>query len=292
MRNRRMFGRPLVIAVASAALACCVSAPALAGSSGGVPSIEKLVPAAVKSKGVLTVASDATYAPDEFMSGGKVVGMDADLMDAIGKTMDLKVKITDVTFDDIIPAMLGGRYMIGASSFTDTKAREAQVTFVDYANVGESFYTLASGGAKISGISQICGLTVAVESGTTEEDDAKAQSTKCTKAHKKAVNVSVFPGQNGANLAVSDGHAQVGFADTPVAAYQVKESHGKFKLVGAAYAKAPYGLAIAKPTKLAPAVEAAVKYLIKNGTYAKIFKKWGVQSIEVPASFVKINGAS
>src|SRR4029077_1322787 len=139
----------------------------------------------IKSGGKLTVASDATYAPDEFMSsnGHSVIGMDADLMNAIGKVLGLKVTIANVTFDNIIPGMVAGRYMIGASSFTDTKAREHEVSFVDYANVGESFYTLKSGGTNIKGITSICGLTVSVETGTTEEADAKAQSTKCTKAH-------------------------------------------------------------------------------------------------------------
>jgi polar amino acid transport system substrate-binding protein len=281
------------MAGAVAALACCASASAQA-STGAVPSVAKLVPASIKSGGKLTVASDATYAPDEFMSsnGHTVIGMDADLMAAIAKTMGLKVSIANVTFDDIIPGMVGGRYMIGASSFTDTKAREKQVNFVDYANVGESFYTLASGGSKISGISGICGLTVSVETGTTEEADAKTQSKKCTKAGKKAVSVKPFPTQSEANLAVSSGRAQLGFADTPVASYQVKQSHGTFKLVGAAYAPAPYGLAVAKSTHLAQAVKAAVVYLVKHGTYGKIFKKWGVQGIEVPASFVKIDGAT
>ncbi len=291
MGSRKLFGRALAMAGATTALACFASAPALA-SSGGVSKVEKLVPAAIKAKGTLTVASDATYAPDEFMQGTKVVGMDADLMSAIAKTMGLKVSIANVTFDDIIPGMVGGRYMIGASSFTDTKAREKQVNFVDYANVGESFYTLASGGTKISGISGICGLTVSVETGTTEESDAKTQSGKCTKAGKKAVAVKNFPTQSEANLAVSSGRAQLGFADTPVASYQVKQSHGTFKLVGAAYAPAPYGLAVAKSTGLTNAVKAAVLYLVKNGTYGKIFKKWGVQSIAIGASGVKINGAT
>jgi polar amino acid transport system substrate-binding protein len=131
-----------------------------------------------------------------------------------------------------------------------------------------------------------------VESGTTEETDAKAQSTKCTKAGKKAVTVSVFPNQNQANLAVSSGRAQLGFADTPVAAYQVTQSHGAFKLVGAAYAPSPYGLAIAKSTGLTNAVKAALVYLIKNGTYGKIFAKWDLKGVEIPASAVKINGAT
>jgi polar amino acid transport system substrate-binding protein len=300
MGSRNMIGKALAMAGASVAVAAFASGSAVASSrghqasSGGVASIEKLVPAAIKAKGTLTVAADASYAPDEFIgSNGKtVVGMDADLSAALAKVMGLKVSVQNVTFDNIIPAMTAGRFMMGASSFTDTKAREKQVSFVDYALVGESFYTKASGGTSIKNITNICGLTVSVESGTTEADDAKAQSAKCTKAGKKAVTVAVFPNQNQANLAVSSGRAQLGFADTPVAAYQVKQSHGQFKLVGAAYAPSPYGLAIAKSAGLTNAVKAALVYLIKNGTYGQIFKKWGVQSIAISASSVKINGAT
>ena len=290
MGSRNVIGRALAAAGAVAAVAAFGSAPAMA-SSGGVSSVEKLVPASVKSAGTLTVASDASYAPDEFMQGSKVVGMDADLANALGKVMGLKVSIANVTFDNIIPGMAAGHYMLGASSFTDTKLREKTVDFVDYANVGESFYTLKSGGTNIKGISSICGLTVSVETGTTEETDATAQGVKCKKAGKKPVTVSKYPNQNLANEAVASGHAQVGFADTPVAAYQVKQSHGKFKLVGAAYAPSPYGIAVAKKTGLTKAVKAALLVLEKNGTYAKIFKKWGVSSIEIPASKVKIDGA-
>lgn len=289
MGSRKMIGRALAMAGATAAMAAFASAPALA-SSGGVPSIEKLVPAAVKSTG-LTVAADATYAPDEFTQGSKIVGMDPDLMNALGKVMGLKVSIKNVTFNDIIAGMVAGRYNIGASSFTDEKSREKSVNFVDYANVGESFYTLKSGGTNIMGISSICGLTVSVEQSTTEENDAKSQSAKCTKAHKKAVTVRVFPNQTEANLAVASGHAQLGFADTPVADYQVKQSGGKFKIVGAAYAPAPYGIAVSKSSGLDKALRAALLYLDKHGTYQKIFKKWGLQGIEIPASKMKINGA-
>jgi polar amino acid transport system substrate-binding protein len=289
-RKYRLFGTgvALLIAIAVAAFG---AGGAVASSSGGVASLEKLVPAAIKAKGTLSVAADATYAPDEFVQGSTIVGMDPDLMNAIGKVLGLKVTITNVTFDDIISGMVAGRYMIGASSFTDEKSREKSVNFVDYANVGESFYTLASGGTNIKGISSICGLTVSVETGTTEETDAKSQSKKCTKAGKKAVNTTPYPTQSAANLAVSAGRAQLGFADTPVADYQVKQSGGKFKLVGAAYEPAPYGIAIAKNTDLTNAIKAAMVYLINNGTYGKIFKKWGLTSIEIPASKVKINGA-
>jgi polar amino acid transport system substrate-binding protein len=263
-------------------------------SSSGASAAAKLVPPSIKSKGTLTVAADASYPPDEsFASDGKtVVGMDADLSAAIAKTMGLKAKVVNETFDGIIPGLAAGKYDMGASSFTDTKAREKTVDFVDYYSAGESFFTKASGGVSIGSIADICGDSVAVEKGTTEETDAQAQSKKCTSSGKKAVTVQSYPDQNGANLALSSGRAQLVFADTPPAAYAVNKSHGQFKLVGAAAATAPYGLAIPKKSGLAPAVQASVKALIKNGSYKKILTKWGLPlGGALSVSQVKINGA-
>jgi polar amino acid transport system substrate-binding protein len=261
-------------------------------SSGANAAVAALVPASIKSKGTLTVAADASYAPDEFFAsnGQTVVGMDADLSKALAAVMGLKANVVNATFDSIIPGLASGKYDMGASSFTDTKAREKVVDFVDYANVGESFYTKTSGGTSIASIADICGKTVSVEKGTTEEADAGTQSKKCTAAGKPAVTVLSYNDQSEANLAVASGRAQLGFADTPVADYQVKKTGGQFKIIGAAYAPSPYGLAIPKGG-LDKAVEAALKVLVQNGTYGKIFAKWGLQGIEVPASAVKINGA-
>ena len=114
------------------------SAPTASGANAAVAA---LVPASIKSKGTLTVASDASYAPDEFVGpdGHTVVGMDADLAKALAAVMGLKANVVNATFSTIIPGLASGRYDMGASSFTDTKAREKVVDFVDYANVGESF---------------------------------------------------------------------------------------------------------------------------------------------------------
>jgi polar amino acid transport system substrate-binding protein len=78
-------------------------------------------------------------------------------------------------------------------------------------------------------------------------------------------------------------------ADSPVAAYIVKQSHGQFKLTGTSYGTAPYGIAIPKGNGMAKAVLDAVKLIMKNGTYHKILVKWGVQGGAI--SNPKINGA-
>ena len=79
-------------------------------------------------------------------------------------------------------------------------------------------------------------------------------------------------------------------ADSPVAAYIVKQSHGQFKLSGKSYGTAPYGIALPKDNGMTKPMLAAVKYLMKQGTYKKILEKWGVQ--EGAISNPKINGAT
>jgi polar amino acid transport system substrate-binding protein len=260
-------------------------------SSGVDQKVASEVPASIKSKGTLTVAADASYAPNEFIGsdGHTVEGMDADLAQALAGVMGLKAKVVNATFDSIIPGLAAHKYDLGMSSFTDTKEREKTVNFVTYFSAGTSFYEKAQGGPPVTGLASLCGLTVAVEKGTTQQADSTGQSGKCTKAGKKSVKVLTFPDQNGANLAISSGRAQVGMADSPVADYQVKKSGGQFKLVGTPYGTAPYGIAMPKDLKLEKPVLDGLKALMSNGKYKAILTKWGIQSGAI--SNPQINGA-
>jgi polar amino acid transport system substrate-binding protein len=257
------------------------------------------VPADVASAGSLTVATDATYAPNEFIpAGGTTIdGMDIDLGEAIGDVMGVKWEFTNASFDTIIPGLASGKYGIGMSSFTDTLERQQTVDFVTYFSAGTSFYVAASGGADVTGLDSLCGLSVGAERGTTQADDATAQSAKCTSAGKPKVDVQVFTDQNGANLALSSGRVDVVMADSPVAAYAVKQSAGQFKLSGTPYGTAPYGIAIPRPAGVAPGSAPmskptldALKSLMASGVYMQILEKWGVQDGAITDPV--INGAT
>ena len=241
--------------------------------------IAAMVPAKIKSKGTLNVATDATYAPNEFIaSNGKTVtGWDVELGQDLGKVMGLNWKFVNASFDTIIPGLQSGKYAVGMSSFSDTKERQKVVDFVTYFTAGTSFYVKAQGGPTINSLADLCGHSVGVERGTTQADDATAQSAKCKSAGKSGVSVHVYPDQNAANLAIQSGRQQVGMADSPVAAYIVKQSNGQFKLTGKSYNNAPYGIALPKGNGMTKPVQAAMKKLISDGTYTKILKKYGVQ---------------
>jgi polar amino acid transport system substrate-binding protein len=157
-----------------------------------------------------------------------------------------------------------------------TKEREKTVDFVSYAVAGTSFYVSADGGSDIGSLADLCGEKVAVERGTTQEVDATAQGKKCKQAGETGVSVQVFPDQNAANLALSSGRATVVMADSPPAAYAVEQSDGQFKVTGRQYGVAAYGIAMPKDSGLAKPVLDALKAVMADGTYDRIFSYWGL----------------
>lgn len=255
--------------------------------------IAALVPAAVKSKGTLTVASFAHYAPNEFFgSDGKTIqGMDPDLAKSLAGLMGLKVKVVNAPFSTIIPSVSAGKYDLGMSSITDTKRREKSVDFVTYFKAGTSFYTNTTGGLVMQGaLADLCGQSVAVARGTTQQRDATAQSAKCKAGGKPGVTVFVYPNLTAASLGVSRGRGRIGMADSPVASYLVvKSSSGHFKLTGTPYNVAPYGIAIPKGNGMARPILAALKALMADGSYDTILTRWYVLSGGI--MHPQINGA-
>jgi polar amino acid transport system substrate-binding protein len=264
--------------------AATASTSSTATKSAADPAVVALVPADVKAKGEITVGTDPTYAPSEFLGddGKTIIGLDPDLGAALSTVTGVKFKFVKASFDAILPGLSSKKYDAGMSSFTDTKEREQEFDFVTYFVAGSSFFVKASDGPAINALADLCGHKVAVEKGTTQQDDSTAQAKKCG---GNKLDVQVYPDQNGANQALISGRADVGLADSPIAEYQVKQANGQFKLSGQAYGTAPYGIALPKGSKLAPALVEGLKKIIADGSYEKVLKKWGVDSgaIQEPA---------
>lgn len=296
----------VALATACAGILVAAGCGSSGGNSGASPSagntqkaafgvskdaaLAKQVPAKIRDKGTIVVATDPTYPPDESIgSNGKtIVGMDVDLANALGKTLGLKVNVVKANFDSILPGLKSGKYDLGMSSFTDTKARQKIVDFVTYFNAGTSFY-IKKGSPKVTALSQLCGKSVAVEKGTTQQIDVQKQTKKCKSSGKPAVKLSTYPDQNGANQALQSGRAKVGMADSPVAANMVKKSNGQFELSGKSYGVAPYGIAVPKGSGIRGPLHSAVQKLIDDGVAKKIFDKYGIGAGMIHKSV--INGA-
>ena len=130
--------RPRIVA-ACAALAAGTLFLTACGSDGGssaadtsAPLYNKL-PASIQKAGVVKVGSEVAYAPVEFKQGDKIVGIDPELAEALGKQLGVKFQIQDAGFDTLITSLDTKRIDLIMSAMTDNKERQGKgVDFVDY----------------------------------------------------------------------------------------------------------------------------------------------------------------
>jgi len=236
-----------------------------------------LVPAQVRSGGVLRVASDIEYAPNEFFdAANRPKGLDYDLAAEIARRLKLRLQFDNVAWDGIIPAVQQGREDLLMSSMTDTAERQKSLAFVDYFVAGSQVLVRAGDPHAASGLSGLCGHSVAIQSGTTHIDIAGAQSRSCVRKHQPPIRV-VQVASGATVTSVSSRRTDAAIDDYPVVAYAVQQHPSALALAGRQVEAAPYGIGLAKSSvALRGAVQAALEQMDADGTYARILSAWHI----------------
>ncbi|CNH24001.1 glutamine ABC transporter periplasmic protein [Yersinia kristensenii] len=215
----------------------------------------------------LIVATDTAFVPFEFKQGDKYVGFDIDLWDAIAKKLDLKYTLKPMDFSGIIPALQTKNVDLALAGITITDERKKAVDFSDgYYNSGLLVMVKANNN-DIKGEADLAGKVLAVKSGTGSVDFAKANI--------KTKDLRQFPNIDNAYLELGTGNADAVLHDTPNILYFIKTAgNGQFKAVGDSIKAQQYGVAFPQGSDLREKVNAALKSLKEDGTYAAIYKKW------------------
>lgn len=84
-----------------------------------------------RSNGTLVMATNAAFEPYEFHDGDKIVGIDAEMAQAIADILGKDLKIEDMEFDSIITAVQSGKADIGVAGMTVTEDRLKNIDFSD-----------------------------------------------------------------------------------------------------------------------------------------------------------------
>ncbi len=253
-------------------------------------------PTLLTQKGRLLICSDMPYPPMEYFdANGNPTGSDIEIGTEIAKRLGLQVQIVNSVFDTIIAAVTSGKCDIIISDQNITADRQKQVSMILYFQAGQSMLAAKGNPLNINTPTDLCGQSVAAESGTTEVDYLQGTSSfkgaglpaDCTKAGKKAPTVVVTQKDTDALQQLQAGKVAVYFADTPVAAYYVVQHPDQFQLVGQVIEPATVGISIpcgqadctnAPLTPLGQAVQTALKSMMADGTYASILAKYNLSS--------------
>jgi polar amino acid transport system substrate-binding protein len=233
--------------------------------------------------GTLTVGSDTTYPPQEFIdtATGKPTGFDVDLITAMAQKLGLKAKIVTANFNTIIDDLTAKRYDVVISSVSINPDRQKKANFVPYFQAGESLIVQKGNPMNIKCASNLCGLTAGVQDGTVELDDLNVINKKCTQAGKPAIKLTVLKDQTAVIQLLVNHRVVATYQDSPVSDYYIKQNPGQFEIGGSVVNTVPEGIAVRKgDTPMLNAMQGAFTAIKSDGTYDKLFTK-GSEKIKI-----------
>ena len=252
-------------------LAACGSTSSTTGtSSSGLD---------LKVPGVLTVGSDTTYPPQEYIdtATNKAAGFDVDLITAVAKNMGLQVNVVTTKFDTIIDDLSNKRFDVVISAVSITPERQKKAAFVPYFNAGESLLVAAGNPKNIKSLTDLCGQNVGVQTGTIEQTDLQTASSACKKAGKPEIKMVVLQDQTAVIQLLANQRVVATYQDSPVTDYYNKQNPGKFAVGGSVVNAGLEGIVVRKSdTAMFNAVKNAFNKAKSDGTYSQLIQKWGL----------------
>jgi len=218
----------------------------------------------------LIVGTEATFPPFEMSDDqGTITGFDIDLIEAIAEDQGFTIRLRDMAFDGIIPALATGQIDLAISAISITEDRRASVDFSEpYLNAG--IVIAARTNDEIQTMDDLHGKIAAVQIGTTGATEAeRLQHEGILKAVKSFPNVG---------LAIQDllqGGVDIVINDKPSTANYVANFGGKVRLLEAELISDDYGIAVKKGnTELLERLNAGLANLRENGRLEEIREKY------------------
>jgi polar amino acid transport system substrate-binding protein len=245
-------------------------APGTAAPAGDLTALAR--DAKVISPGKLTVCSDIPYAPFEFNDGGSgdtLTGFDVELVRAMAKTLGLTADFKTTPFDSIIPSLAAGNCDMVASATTITEERKQKVAFTQpYFDADQSLLVRSGDRERYKTLADLKGKTIGVQSGTTGENYAKANTPQ-------GATVKDFPGAEDLFNALASGDIDAVLQDFPVNKYRSLKASEQFAVTETIKTGEQYGFAVAKENaNLVAALDAALAQVRESGEYDTVYKMW------------------
>lgn len=224
------------------------------------------------ARDLLHAGTEPTFAPFEFLDTKtrEFSGFDIDLIKAVADKAGYDVKIMNMGFDALIPALSSGTIDVIASGISITEERQKKVDFTTpYYQSGLSYLIRKDSADQIKSFDDLKGKRLAVQIGTTGAEYAK---------NVEGAKVASFNTTSEAFMDLNARNADAVVLDRPVLAYflKTKPKVAKQLQLSTDVADAEYfGFAVKKGNaELQQKLNAAFEELKKSGEFDKIQDKW------------------
>lgn len=217
-----------------------------------------------KESDTLVMATNAEFPPYEYYEGDEVVGIDAEIAQAIAEELGMTLKIEDMAFDSIIPAVTSGKADFGAAGMTVTEDRKKNVDFTDtYAKATQVI--IVKEDSDIAGPDDLTGKKIGVQLGTTGDIYAGDIEDAEVEQYNKGFEAVQALTQGKIDAVVIDGEPAKEF---------VAQAEG-LKILDEAFTEEEYAIAVAKGNDdLREKINDALAKLKESGKIDEIVAKY------------------
>lgn len=173
---KKNFLSKTILLISAAAIGClCITG--CTGKQAG-SSDEPLTLEAIKSKGTLTVATEAAYEPFEFLDGETIVGYNADLFKKICDDLGVELEYIDLPFQGILAGLEAKKYDIVGATLGVTAERASKYTMTLPIENGTTVFVKRKGDTSINSIEDIGGKIIGTQTSCYNENDTKEFNEK------------------------------------------------------------------------------------------------------------------
>ncbi|MEU4498089.1 ABC transporter substrate-binding protein [Streptomyces sp. NPDC023998] len=313
MNTRRTFATAVAVIAASTLLAACTGTgdattdavkPKGAGGEGinispdqhrirgkKVDAIAAKVPEAIRKRGTIRIGASADASPPLgfYATDDKTrIGAEIDIATLIVDTLGLKPQFEEVSWENLFVGLDSSKFDGVLSNVTVTEERKEKYDFATYRLDNLAFEAKKGTNWRVKEPKDVAGKTISVSSGTNQEKILVDWSEQNVKAGLKPVDIKYFQKDTDYYLALQSGRIDAYLGPNPTAAYHVA-SAGQTRIIGTlsgggSQVQGKIAATTKKGSGLVEAYAAAIDQIIKDGSYAKVLKRWGLSSEAVAKS--------
>lgn len=217
------------------------------------------------AKEKIYVGTNAEFPPFEYLEDGKITGFDMDLVQEIGKLVDADIKIVDMAFDGLLPALQMKKVDLVIAGMTANEERMKTVSFTQPYYTASQVIIVKEGNTSIKSFDDLKGRRVGVMLGFTGD---------MVVSEIDGVKIERFNAAYAGIMALKADKIEAVVLDSEPAKNYVAQNKG-LVLADADAEQEEYAIAVRKNDKaLLEKVEKALSELKENGTYDKLIQKY------------------
>lgn len=245
---KKLFALALVLVLCLSLAACGHKGPTLAD---------------VQKAGKLVVATSPDFPPFENLEGGKVVGIEVEIMEKICAELGIEFELKQINFDAVLTGVQTGKYDCGMSGISVTPKREKNTLFtVPYCLAAQCIVVKAD--STIASKADLTGKKISVQTGTTAAEFCSGEG----------YTLSQFEANQDAKLALTQGKVDAWVVDDLTAA-ELCKGDDSVKILDEAMTTEPYAFAFAFGSEdLVAEINKILEGLIADGTIEALFEAY------------------